>query len=415
MRVLVLTNMYPPHAYGGYELGCRDVVERWRRRGHEVLVLTSTVQVDGVGPTPTAERAAVRRDLRLYWHDHEILRPSPWSRLRCERANQRVFDHVVDEFRPDVCSVWAMGAMSLGLLGRAAARSLATVQVICDEWPVYGPAVDAWMRLFAARPMAGRLARVVTGLPTSVPALDELGPACFGSEALRATVRGRSRWEFPDSAVVPWGIDPGLFHPTGGPDEAAGAAGRWGWRLLYVGRIDPRKGVDVAIKALARCPEGATLDVVGRGDDRHRAELAELARSLGVADRVRFDQVGRAELAARYRHADALIFPPLWDEPFGLVPLEAMACGTPVVASPTGGAAEFLVDHRSPVGSGNCLTFARGDVDGLVSALQLLAQDPSLRGELVEDGLSTARQLTVDRLAESLERWHRLAVERAAA
>ncbi len=74
MRILVLTNMYPPHAYGGYEQCCRDVVERWRAAGHEVLVLTSTVRVPGVdeGAEPPNE---VRRLLRLYWADHEILDP----------------------------------------------------------------------------------------------------------------------------------------------------------------------------------------------------------------------------------------------------------------------------------------------------------------------------------------------------
>jgi glycogen(starch) synthase len=420
LRILVVTNMYPPHAYGGYELGCRDVVERWRRRGHEVLVLTSTVEVDGVSPVGSGERSRVRRDLQLYWEDHEILRPSPWRRLRAELANRAAFDRTVDEFHPDVCSAWAMGAMSLGLLARAGQRGLPVVPVVCDEWPVYGPRLDAWLRLFSAdrpgtgrhaRRAAGRVARVVTGLPTAPPALDSLGPACFGSRALRDAVRAASPWRFPDSAVVPWGIDASDFGP-GVPLEAVAdrRRSRWDWRLLVVGRIDPRKGADVAIRALARCPETATLDVVGRGDDRHRAELEALARSIGVGQRVRFDQVARHQLAARYRRADALIFPPRWAEPFGLVPLEAMACGTPVAASPTGGSTEFLVDAANA--AGNCVTFASGDADGLAAALARLAGDRGLRQRLVHAGMATASRLTVDAMAEGLEEWHHEAVDR---
>src|ERR1700722_17862389 len=96
MRILVLTNMYPPHAYGGYEMGCRDVVERWRRAGHEVMVLTSTVRVGHDAPSARSEggpgrsqgsedRCQVRRELRLYWEDHVILSPPLATRWRMER------------------------------------------------------------------------------------------------------------------------------------------------------------------------------------------------------------------------------------------------------------------------------------------------------------------------------------------
>ena len=299
LRILVVTNMYPPHAYGGYELGCRDVVTRWRRRGHEVMVLTSTIRLEGVAQSPddgagedADDGVEVRRQVRLYWDDHVLLRPSLWGRLRAELANRHALDRALAEFRPDVCSVWAMGAMSLGLLSRPARRSVPVVPVICDEWPVYGPHLDAWARMFAPRPRLGRVAQALTGLPTAPPDLDALGPACFGSEALRAAVRAGSRWRFPHARVVHWGIDPEDF-------AVAGERRRWGWRLLYVGRIDPRKGVDVAIRALARCPQDATLAVVGRGDDRHLAELRDLAHALGCgrACDLRRGVVCRARLA----------------------------------------------------------------------------------------------------------------------
>ena len=409
LRILVVTNMYPPHAYGGYELGCRDVVDRWRRRGHEVAVLTSTVRLpgatDGDGAEPSAEGPTdpteVRRQLRLYWEDHAILRPGPVRRLRWELANRRALDRALASFRPDVCSVWAMGALSLGLLARPARRSVPVVPVICDEWPVYGPHLDAWVRMFGTRPRLGRVARALTGLPVTAPDLDALGPACFGSAWLCARVRAGSPWRFPHARVVPWGIDPERFAAASGTTGGA----PWRWRLLYVGRIDPRKGVDVAIRALARCPPEATLAVVGRGDDRHLSELGDLARALGVGERVTFGAASRAELAERYRAADAVVFPPVWDEPFGMVPLEAMACGTPVVASPTGGSAEFLDDGS------NCLAFPAGDAEALAGALARLAGDPALAHALATAGLDTARRFTVDRLAQRLEDVHRGAVD----
>lgn len=404
MRVLVLTNMFPPHAYGGYELWCQDVVRRWTAAGHQVVVLTSDVRRPDATDVEDPSLQVSRR-LRLYWADHEVLDPAPWRRLGLERHNQRVLDQELSAFRPDVVSAWAMGAMSFGLLARAADRGLPLVSVVCDEWPDYGPAMDAWSRAVVRRRLSARVLRLATGLPCRLPDLDA-GPACFVSEAMRAKARASTPWSFAMSGVVPSGIDRSEFsprstHPTG---ATAGTGAPFGWRLLHVGRLDPRKGLHTVVEALAACPSQATLSLVGGGDDAYRRALETLAEDLGVAARVTFDQCPRHQLAARYRDADAAVFAPQWDEPFGLVPLEAMSCGTPVVASPTGGSAEFLVDGA------NCLAFGPGDVGGLVAALGRLAADAALRAQLVAGGLATSARYDSDVLATELEQWHQRAI-----
>src|SRR5205814_5233900 len=80
-RILVITNMYPPHHFGGYELSCRDVVERWRARGHEVAVLTTSMRLPDVADDADAD-ATVRRELRFYWDDHALVTPSIRGRVR---------------------------------------------------------------------------------------------------------------------------------------------------------------------------------------------------------------------------------------------------------------------------------------------------------------------------------------------
>jgi glycogen(starch) synthase len=403
VRVLVLTNMFPPHAYGGYELSCRDVVASWQRAGHEVTVLTSTWRLppgtghaagstDGSAGDPEGG-VAVRRTLTLYWDDHRIVDPPPWRRLAIERANHRQLQVALAEVRPDVVSAWAMGAMSLGLLTTALAAGVPLVPVVCDEWPIYGPHVDGWTRALASRPRLARLVAGATGLPTGLPPLDDCPAACFVSDALRRTVRARSPWRFPIAPVTYSGIDLGDFPPR--PSTPP-----WRWRLLYVGRIDPRKGVAQVIETLAACPAETTVDIVGRGDARHLAELRALAVELGVADRVRFSSRPRQEMAAAYGEADVVLFPSAWEEPFGLVPLEAMAVGTPVVATPSGGSAEFLVDGH------NCVAVRAGDPVAMAHAVAHLATDPRLRDRLVAGGRATAQALTVEPLAEHLLAWH---------
>src|SRR5581483_208114 len=100
-----------------------------------------------------------------------------------------------------------------------------------------------------------------------------------------------------------------------------------------------------------------------------------------------------------------VLFPTEWDEPFGIVPLEAMACATPVIATGTGGSGEFLVDGE------NSVLFEAGDAAALARAIDALGHDEQLRNRVVSGGLRTASTLTVDALAEGLEAQHVAAAE----
>ena len=398
----MLTNLYPPLAYGGYEQSCRDVVRRWRGDGHEVLVLTSDLAVPDRSADLGQDRGQVRRDLRLYLDDHRQAVPPWWRRLGWERHNHRALARAVADLRPEVISAWGMGDMSLGLLTSVGEAGIPLVLVICDDWPVYGPGADAWTRLYAERPRLGRLVHALTGIPAGLPDLDGLGTSCFVSEAIRRRNRADSAWSFPDSVVVPSGIDPVDFPLAAGPDDRP-----WQWRLLHVGRLDPRKGLDTVLDALALCPNGAQLVLMGDGDPLYAEQLRHKVDRLGLDGRVTFDSCARSELAAHYRRADAVVFAPVWEEPFGLVPLEAMACATPVVASPTGGSGEFLADGV------NCLTFPSGDAGALAAVLERLAEDGALRRRLVGEGLATAAEFDTDRLAAELALVHARAAGRS--
>ncbi|MFJ9780077.1 glycosyltransferase [Amycolatopsis sp. NPDC101161] len=145
-------------------------------------------------------------------------------------------------------------------------------------------------------------------------------------------------------SIVPCGVDLGRFSPDGPT-----ARRRERHRLVAVGRLVPRKGFDIAITALAQLPD--TELVIAGGPERGRlsqdpeaTRLRELADRLGVGDRVRWPgQVSREDMPALLRSADAVVCTP-WYEPFGIVPLEAMACGVPVVAAAVGGLTDTVVD-----------------------------------------------------------------------
>jgi D-inositol-3-phosphate glycosyltransferase len=145
-------------------------------------------------------------------------------------------------------------------------------------------------------------------------------------------------------SVVPCGVDVERFSPTG---DVAPRGTRP--RLLSIGRLVPRKGVDDVIRALALVDD-AELVVAGGpvakelDTDPEVARLRAVAAESGVAERVLFlGQVGRDAVPALIRSADVVVCTP-WYEPFGLVPLEAMACGRPVVAAAVGGLVDTVVD-----------------------------------------------------------------------
>jgi glycosyltransferase involved in cell wall biosynthesis len=175
------------------------------------------------------------------------------------------------------------------------------------------------------------------------------------------------------------------------------AAAPWRWRLAYVGRIDRQKGVDTALTALAQLPAQATLTVWGTGDDRYIEEMKALASARGLADRARFEGFAEGERLRRaYTDADVVVFPVRWNEPFGLVPLEAMALGRPVISTLRGGTAEYIRDGE------NALVIPADDPRALARAVERLAAEETLRARMLERGRATAERYGRARFAERI-------------
>ena len=378
MRVLAVGNFYPPHHHGGYELIWQGTVRWLRAHGHEVRVVCSDHREPG---RPAAEEDAdVHRHLGMYWRDYGWPRLPVRERVRLERRNHAVLRGHVEAFRPDVLSWWGMGGLSLSLIEGARRLGLPACSMVCDDWLDYGFRMDGWIAAWADKPpFARRAAAAVLGIPTALDPSDA-GRWLFISAYSRAKAREAGGWALPDAPVCHSGIESDRF-PTHPPREG------FAHELVYAGRLDPRKGIATAIDALDHLPAQTTLRLVGTGaaDD----VAAFRARAARFGDRVRFeDQVAHDALHEVFASGDVVLFPVEWPEPWGLVPIEAMKVGRPVVATGTGGSAEFLRDRE------NCLRFAPGDARGLADAVTRLADDDGLRARLRAGGLETAATYT---------------------
>jgi D-inositol-3-phosphate glycosyltransferase len=186
--------------------------------------------------------------------------------------------------------------------------------------------------------------------------------------------------------VIPCGVDLRHFRPDG-PRERRPAGGPA--RVVVVSRLVERKGVGNVIRAMADVP-GAELivaggpDVADLDDDPEAARLRRLARRHGVSSRVHLrGRVDRADLPALLRSADVVACVP-WYEPFGIVPIEAMACGVPVVASAVGGLLDTVVD------GGTGVHVPPRQPEAVAAALCRLLADDRLRRRLGRAGAAQA-------------------------
>ena len=212
--------------------------------------------------------------------------------------------------------------------------------------------------------------------------------------------------------IIPPGVDIGRFYPIP-MDEAKEVIGQGKCPrlLLFVGRIEPLKGVDTLIRALAilRCNgamdhECYSLAIIGGEPDAppedmsaEMARLQSLCRELGLDDLVVFLGKRAQETLPYYYSAAEILIMPSHYESFGMVALEAMACGTPVVASQVGGLAFLVQDGITG------FVVPGGDPEALSKTLEKLIRDPALREKLGSQAAEYARFYSWDKIANRIK------------
>jgi rhamnosyl/mannosyltransferase len=339
MRVLHIGKYYPPFL-GGMETVLRNLTEGLLDRRCEVTVLSAAAgsldQVEQVTGPDTGYTGRLHRG-SVYGHiNSQPLTLSLPSLLRRE----------LDQFRPDLVHLHlpnplaAAAWLTLGLTGRGDSPPLAI-------W-YHADITRQKVGRMLVRPLVNACLALAAGVSVSSAALAD------GSPVL-------ARWR-DKVTVIPFGI---------APEPWASLEPQLDGPFLFVGRLVPYKGLDVLFQALAEVPWAQAV-IVGEGP--LESWLRERATALGLAARIQFaGPMDQAGVAAHLGRARALVLPSVdASETFGLVQLEAMAAGVPVIASDLGTGVREVGD---PGRTG--FLFPPGDVRALAAALEKLRADPA--------------------------------------
>lgn len=388
MKILTITNLFPPHYVGGYELICAAVVQALRYRGHDIEVLTSNHQVDGV--SVTAADQGVYRTLRIHgFFGHPWLGIRPLAEL--ELHNNQQLRAAVARFRPDVVHVWNLGGISKSLCLTLQELGVPTVYHLSDHWIARSLAADVWLDWWnrskpsvAARVLrtfwtwTGRKKKWSCVAPTGSIATIRFPRISFCSQALRDITAAKG-YAVGHGAIIYCPVDIDRFQGKPAP------ASQILHKLLYVGRLAEDKGVMTALRAMSavqgRFP--GELHIYGRGDADYTASLHAYVKEHHLP--VFFHSARSSEMPNIYRAHDALLFTSEWEEPFALTPLEAMSSGLPVIGTMTGGSRE-LFRHGE-----NALTYKAGDAAELAERIVELANDPVARTRMAVTGHQEVR------------------------
>lgn len=345
MRVVQLTQRFPP-AIGGVEQHVYHLAVGLSRAGIEVEVLTT----DLLRNTPFA-----RIDSNVQSFPFRVTRARVWKMFEAPHGLGIIAPSMIRETmesRAEVVHAHAYGYFPTfaASIGTALDHSVLVITPHSDAGrPSWGKSIFDKLVPTLTLKMASR---VIAVSRHEVAHLAALG---VPPERIR---------------LIPNGVDLAEFALMSGRRTSGSAV-----TGLFVGRIDPeQKGLETLVRAIALLPRSPLLRIRIVGEDWGGTEsLRSLAQRLGVEDRVTIvGRLDRTALLREYTGADFLVLPSLF-EPFGIVLLEAMAAGLPVVASRVGGIPEIVDDGRTGllVDAGNPVALAEG--------LAALCQDENLR------------------------------------
>ena len=360
-----ISNEYPPENFGGIGRFTKDLAEEMAAQGHQVHVVTHSNDCDRIDWENGVWLHRIRSQTeRIGTADLQAI-PYKWNLAHCASVYEEVL-RLHDRFPLDVISspLWASEGLLCSLDDRLpSCLTLMTSQKTLGEIDSTLGASQIWKQQVALERQSTRSAKCIHAISHAIleKTLADYGPTKAMAEVCYLGVRDESA-NYPRSRQAD---DPTI-------------------EVLYVGRLERRKGTDLLLQAARTlCEENARVrftligkDNSGNGKPSYQDQFAEEAQHLIESGRVVFrGAVPDEELYQAYANADVMVLPSRF-ESFGLVLIEALCFGTPVVASQVGGMEEIVYD-----GVNGC-SIQPDSVESLLNGLRSVVGNDQLRSQL---------------------------------
>lgn len=356
LKILIITNLYPPQVIGGYERAIADCARLLHGNGHSVLVLTSNTQEYTSNCTNVKQEPEIERSLNLcgvwtnqgtQWHSIEQVAVNTYK-------NREILALELQNFKPDVCLIGNIDFLGIELLEKILADGIPVAHYVMNKQPGYAAEFTPKTSLH----------QYITCSDWNRDVLQQQGYPVDTAQTI-----------YPGAAVEE-------FYQTELPRRDR-------LRIAYASLVMPYKGADVLIEALSLLNAtgiefSATIAGATLMPEFVQA-LQDFVNSEGMQDKVKIPGVlSRQELKQLYQTHNVLVFPSRFEEPFGISQIEAMAAGLTLVTSGTGGAGE-IVEHDK-----DGLKFESENPLDLADILSYLPNHPEKWKSITEQGQKTA-------------------------
>jgi glycogen synthase len=375
MKVLIISNIYPPIIFGGYEILCSQVGDELKKKGHEITILTSEFLSQEI-----KDEEGIYRCLKLtsdYPKEGENVGYVDFSLKRINKIakiNLKKTLQIIKKTSPDIVFCWCLNRITLGPIFAAQKTGIPVCYTINDEHPKQ---FNYTKKIKDLHSLLKKMAEFTFWNKATFRKLNYF-PITIISHALKNKLVSVGT-PVKTAKIIYQGVPLEKFNFK--PTNFNGAEI---FKIIYAGQLSKVKGVHTILQALSsiinHSKAAVSLDIVGTGVPEYTQYLKTIVTQNNISEYVNFiGKLSQDQLIKQYHSHHALIFSSEWDEPFGLTHLEAMACGCAVISTTTGGSAELINDNY------NALAYEAGNSNMLYKKISSLILDVNKRKLLIKN------------------------------
>lgn len=348
-------------------------------KGHDCFVLTSTYKAENC-----QAEAKVYRLLELEANIDEQKSFTIKQRNDIRKNNEVNLLKTISAVKPDLLFIWNMGALGKSLLLLAEDSGITTLYFLSDPWVIYKYRINKYNLIKWLQDFRNIFRR---------PKLHNVICSCkyLQDELVRNGVPVENGLVIYNSID----LEPYLSAKRNEPVDRT--------KILYVGQLEEHKGVHTLVEAFSRLAKERrdkpiTLSLVGSGNQVYMERLYKIVSDAGINEIVDFvGKVPRESLVDFFSTHSVFVFPSIWEEPFSLTLIMALASGIPIISTLTGGSKEILNPQ------GNCLSFQAGDVTDLADKMARLIVNHNLQNALGGRGRMDSRKYNLPTMIDKID------------